>query len=415
MTASAPASTASACFPPTLDAALARIAAVRPGDYARSRNGIEGAVTELSPYITHGFVTLPEVLAGVAAKYRLDVQHKLVCELGWREYFRHVWEHRGESIFESLHTGPLPDAAYASDMPADIREARTGVPAIDQAVRTLYATGHLHNHARMWLASYTVHLRKVHWRTGADWLYGHLLDGDLASNHLSWQWVAGTGSHKPYLFNADNVAKYAPPEWHSPGSAIDLSYEAMHALAHQPQALKPARQAGLGVAEPALTSEPSFAMSSSPNPADIAERDVWLVHPWALGALPTDLPPNCLRLGWWPMDFHQARPWRPARWAFVGARMAELAPLCWQGQMPDLAAALASARSVQTWGNPHIDRWLPSEVLRRPSPALFGPVDRPCASFSQWWSRTTRGMQDLGELPGLATLGREGQAGPLFA
>ncbi|MGC8035725.1 FAD-binding domain-containing protein, partial [Salmonella enterica] len=74
------------------------------------------------------------------------------------------------------------------------------------------------NHARMWLASYVVHLRKVHWRAGADWMVGHLLDGDLASNHLSWQWVAGTGSHKPYLFNAENVAKYAPAEWHSPGT-----------------------------------------------------------------------------------------------------------------------------------------------------------------------------------------------------
>nr|WP_228764640.1 hypothetical protein [Limnohabitans sp. Rim11] len=28
----------------------------------------------------------------------------------------------------------------------------------------------------MWLASYMVHLRKVHWRAGADWLYGHLLE-----------------------------------------------------------------------------------------------------------------------------------------------------------------------------------------------------------------------------------------------
>jgi deoxyribodipyrimidine photolyase len=82
----------------------------------------------------------------------------------------------------------------ARELPADIREATTGVPVVDMAVRTLYATGMLHNHARMWLASYVVHVRKVHWRCGADWLYGHLLDGDLASNHLGWQWVAGTGS-----------------------------------------------------------------------------------------------------------------------------------------------------------------------------------------------------------------------------
>jgi deoxyribodipyrimidine photo-lyase len=48
------------------------------------------AVTRLSPYITHGVVNLPEVLAGVAARHRLDVQHKFVFELGWREYFHHV-------------------------------------------------------------------------------------------------------------------------------------------------------------------------------------------------------------------------------------------------------------------------------------------------------------------------------------
>ena len=97
------------------------------------------------------------------------------------------------------------------------------MPVIDEAVRTLFATGTLHNHARMWLASSVVHVRKVHWRVGADWLYGHLLDGDLASNHLSWQWVAGTGSRKPYLFNAGNVARYAPAAWHSPGSVIDTT------------------------------------------------------------------------------------------------------------------------------------------------------------------------------------------------
>ena len=41
----------------------------------------------------------------------------------------------------------------------------TGVPVIDQAVQALYRDGYLHNHARMWLASYVVNLRKI--RTGA--------------------------------------------------------------------------------------------------------------------------------------------------------------------------------------------------------------------------------------------------------
>ncbi len=59
-------------FEPTLAAAHARIAAVRPAAYARTRNALDGAVSGLSPYITHGFVTLPEVLAGVAARHPLD-------------------------------------------------------------------------------------------------------------------------------------------------------------------------------------------------------------------------------------------------------------------------------------------------------------------------------------------------------
>ena len=224
-------------FEPTPDAARARLAAVRPAAYARTRSALDGAVTRLSPYLTHGLLTLPEVLRAVDARQALPVQHKFVYELGWRAYFRHVWAGRGDAILQSLHPGPLPDAAYARELPADLREARTGVPAIDQAVRQLYASGWLHNHARMWLASYTVHLRKVHWRAGADWMLGHLLDGDLASNHLSWQWVAGTGSHKPYLFNADNVARYAPQAWHSDGTVIDTGYDVLARLAAAPCAV----------------------------------------------------------------------------------------------------------------------------------------------------------------------------------
>jgi deoxyribodipyrimidine photo-lyase len=62
-------------FPPTLQAARARIAAVQPAAYARSRNHLGGAVTRLSPYLTHGFVTLPEVLQAVAARQALPLQH----------------------------------------------------------------------------------------------------------------------------------------------------------------------------------------------------------------------------------------------------------------------------------------------------------------------------------------------------
>lgn len=396
---------------PTLAAAQARIDNVRPAAYALTRNALDGAVSGLSPYITHGFVTLADVLRGVAARHALRVQHKFVHELGWRAYFRHVWQHRGDGILSSLHEGPLPDEAYAPSVPPDVRDARSGVPVIDEAVRALYGTGTLHNHARLWLASYLVHLRKAHWRAGADWMYSHLLDGDLASNHLSWQWVAGTGSHKPYLFNADNVARYAPTPWHSPGSVLDTSYEALDRIARQAPALRPRSPAtapgyGSGTPpggppsiEPHLLSEPSPDLGTTgADAAMVAGREVWIVHPWSLGALPATLPADTLVIGVFVADFHRAWPWSGRRWRFVGRRMAELASACWHADAASIGAALAGARRVRGIAEPHLAPWLPCWAACDAAPELFPRVDRPCDSFSQWWARASRGLDSAADL-----------------
>jgi deoxyribodipyrimidine photo-lyase len=388
-------------FPHSRDAATARIARISPASYARSRNHLKGAVTGVSPWVTHGVLTLPEILADLLTRDALPIGHKLVYEFGWREFFRHVWSFKQDAILQSLHQGPLDDAAYSPVLPLDIREARTGVPVVDQAVHTLYATGTLHNHARMWLASYIVHVRKVHWRAGADWMVAHLLDGDLASNHLSWQWVAGTASRKPYLFNAENVARYASAEWRSEGTVVDTSYEALDAIARDPRPV-PCVPRGDGVDEPARHAAPIDPEGTAPRAADVAGRDVWLVHPWALGEPPVDLPEGCMRVGWWPAEHPAAWPWSEARWAFVGARMAAIAPVRWHGDGASLGRALAGARSVATWGDPHVSGLLPRVVVPREPVRLFAEVDRPCASFSAWWGRCTRGARRVEQLPGLA-------------
>ncbi|MBL0945137.1 MAG: deoxyribodipyrimidine photolyase [Hydrogenophaga sp.] len=358
-------------FEPTREAAHARLAALQPEAYARTRNHLEGAVTRLSPYLAHGLLGLAEVLQALRERHGLDETHKLVQELGWRAYFHHVWRHRGEAIFGSLHAGPLPDDAYAPALPEDIRRGATGVPAIDRAVRTLYATGYLHNHARLWLASYVVHLRKVHWRAGADWLYGHLLDGDLASNHLSWQWVAGTGSHKPYLFNADNVARFAPRDWHSAGSAIDLSYEALDALARRPREVGGGR--GEPVDEPALhrTLPPGLATAAGPLPPAAA-----LVHPWSLAGAP----PGGAAVGVFFADFHARWPWSERRWRFVADRLQQIAgvPHWCEGPVPAGATA---------WADPHAAPWL-AGARAVPVAAAFDEPARACASFTQYWRGT---------------------------
>jgi deoxyribodipyrimidine photo-lyase len=359
---------------------MARLAAVRPVDYARSRNALDGAVTRLSPYITHGFVSLPQVLAGVKQKHRADARDKFVYELGWREFFYHVWHYEGERIFESLHQGVLPDAGYARKLPQDIRLGATGVPVIDCAVRELYATGYLHNHARMWLASYVVHWRKVHWRAGADWLYAHLLDGDLASNHLSWQWVAGTGSSKPYLFNAENVARYAPAAWHSAGTVVDASYEALDRMARSPRPVEGGLIGQPAVPEPATltTPPPGLTLQSGPLP----DR-CWLVHPWALREGPAGVP----AVGVFVAAFHAKWPWSAARWAFVAARMAQLCERCvWLEEAPP--------RHARGIADPHLSpHWTLNDS--EPPPRLFADPGRRYSSFTQFYSRVSSILQTL--------------------
>jgi deoxyribodipyrimidine photo-lyase len=381
-------------FPPTLEEARARIATVNPAEYSRNRNALNGAVTQLSPYITHGFISLPEVLEGVRLHHSVRTQDKFVFELGWREYFRHVWQHRGNGIFKSLHEGVLPDEAYADEIPVDILHASTGVAAIDMAIKTLYATGYLHNHARMWLASYMVHLRKVHWRAGADWMYGHLLDGDLASNHLSWQWVAGTGSHKPYLFNAENVSRYAPSTWHSAGSVIDTTYEELDHLARDPLPVSSSSVRGDGSAidEPQLfTQPPTHLNMCTPNSNTVSGRDVWLVHPWSLGKLPEHLSADTVIIGVYVAEFHLAWPWSEKRWQFVNSRMTELTTERWYGNSSSIIAALESTNQVSGFSEAHVSTILPAHMLSEMTPCLFSQIDRRCDSFAKWWKIVSAG------------------------
>ena len=72
-----------------------------------------------------------------------------------------------------------------------VAAGRSGVAVMDAMAIELIETGYLHNHARMWWASFWIHVERLPWELGADFFFRHLLDADPASNTLSWRWVAG--------------------------------------------------------------------------------------------------------------------------------------------------------------------------------------------------------------------------------
>lgn len=193
-------------------AASQRLSAIEPVRYGRTRNYLDGAVTRLSPYLRHGVVSLATVWRH--ARSLVDNPSinaaKFASELAWRDYWRRLYAQWGQEVWqdrENYKTG-LHAEDYAPTLPRDIELGQTGLVCMDSFSFELRQTGYLHNHSRMWLAAYIVHWRRVRWQAGARWFLTHLLDGDPASNNLSWQWVASTFSHKPYFFNRENLEKY---------------------------------------------------------------------------------------------------------------------------------------------------------------------------------------------------------------
>lgn len=175
--------------------------------YSATRNFKDGSVTKLSPYISRGVISTREVFDHVKTLGLTWFQvEKFVQELAWREFFQNVYQYKKDEIYFDINNPQ--ENVENKGIPTAIINAETGIEVLDTAIKSLYETGYLHNHLRMYLASVTCNVAHFHWLNPAKWLYYHLLDGDLASNHLSWQWVAGTFSKKKYFANQENLNKY---------------------------------------------------------------------------------------------------------------------------------------------------------------------------------------------------------------
>jgi deoxyribodipyrimidine photo-lyase len=193
---------------------------IDPISYSRSRNFLNGKVTMLSPYLTHGVISLNQIKKSVLGKYKYSQVEKLIFELAWKEYFLRVWENKRKEIWSDIKR---PQDSTNELISKNILDAKTGIQGIDNQILDLYKIGYMHNHARMWTASIATNIAKSHWILPSKWMYYHLLDGDLASNTLSWQWVAGTFSSKKYFANQENINKYANTKQY--GTFLDIPYE----------------------------------------------------------------------------------------------------------------------------------------------------------------------------------------------
>lgn len=201
---------------------LQKVEEVEPIEYGKTRNFIDGAVTKLSPYISRGVISTKYVFEQTLNR-GFDVKEieRFVQELAWRDYWQQVWIAKGNAINQDLRQ-PQQDVSNEK-LPSAIIQANTSIDAIDTGIQDLYEIGYMHNHVRMYTASVACNVAKSHWYLPAKWMYYHLLDGDWASNALSWQWVAGANAGKKYVANQENINKYCYSD--QKDTFLDVPYE----------------------------------------------------------------------------------------------------------------------------------------------------------------------------------------------
>lgn len=346
--------------------------------YARRRSVVSPVsargASGLSPWIRHGWLSLPRVWATVEGGPPRDVA-KFRSELLWQEYARHLYARIGTASAGSMRFAALERGA--SRMGA---RASAGMACLEQLRAELHRDGWIPNAARMWLASHWSVRGRGGWRDGEDRFFQHLLDGSRAANRLGWQWTVGAQTGRLYAFERAQVERQAPA-WCSACSRNDAC----------PIEAAPAAEAPVHAASPA----PRLGRVAAPHagPQTVVDRGqpeaVWLTAE-SLGDADPALAANPERPAIFVFDRALLARWQLSRkrLVFLVEGLAELAERrALEVYVGDPVEVLAGRRLAAT--HAPVPGWRlraqQLEIVRAyPWPWLVRPHEGPVGSFSAW-------------------------------
>ena len=200
------------------------------------------STSRLSPHLHWGEASPRAVVAAVAsigdalaaagadpAPAAAFVRHAALREYGRHLCFHHPFTHE-RSLLDHLRSVPwsLDQRAFKA-----WRQGRTGYPLVDAGMRELWATGWLHNRARVVCASFLVKHLVLPWQWGLKHFWDALVDADLECCALGWQYVAG-GLPDGHAFSVAAVDPVAEGRRYDPSGSYVRTW--VPALARLPDA-----------------------------------------------------------------------------------------------------------------------------------------------------------------------------------
>ncbi|KAL9264086.1 Cryptochrome-2-like protein [Drosera capensis] len=173
-------------------------------EYSESRVKVGGNSTSLlSPYLHFGELSVRKVFhcmqmkqitwAKEGNKLGLESITFFLRAIGLREYSRYLC-FNFPFTHERSFLSNLKYFRWNSD-PSRFkvwRQGRTGFPLVDAGMRELWATGWIHNRMRVIVSSFSVKFLLLPWRWGMKYFWDTLLDADLESDILGWQYISGS-------------------------------------------------------------------------------------------------------------------------------------------------------------------------------------------------------------------------------
>ncbi|MBN2155376.1 MAG: deoxyribodipyrimidine photo-lyase [Candidatus Lokiarchaeota archaeon] len=170
--------------------------------------------TSLSAHLNLGTCSIRETYHEMVNQ--LGIDHPLVRQLYWREFYVYVANHYPH-VFSSNFREKYDHLEWINDeeLMQKWKDGMTGFPIIDAGIRQLNQTGFMHNRVRMIVGSFLTKDLHIDWKLGEKYFAEKLTDFDPMLNNGNWQWIAGTGCDAaPYfrVFNPWTQQKKHDPE-----------------------------------------------------------------------------------------------------------------------------------------------------------------------------------------------------------